>query len=275
MQLLIDLLAFLEPYGTHSYIVMFGILLACGFGLPMPEDVVLITGGILASHGVTQLWLVNIVCMAGVLIGDSTIFWIGRTLGNQVKTKGVFKKVFTESRDATVRKVFDRYGNKVIFMARFMPGLRTPIFMTAGTYHVGFLKFIALDGLAALLSVPMWVYIGFVFGKNLEELEVKIRQFKFGIYSILALLVIIFVSYAFIKRRASTTTTTTTTSTSTSASVRHAGQLQKEPSRPSHSQTCPRTERCHCPRRLNLSAAPTEGRLVALCRTPTPCKDMS
>jgi membrane protein DedA with SNARE-associated domain len=202
MQLLIDLLAFLEPYGTHSYIVMFGILLACGFGLPMPEDVVLISGGILASHGVTQLWLVNLVCMLGVLIGDSTIFLLGRTLGAQVKTKGIFKKIFTEKRDESVRKVFDRYGNKVIFMARFMPGLRTPIFLTSGIYKVKFWKFFMLDGLAALLSVPLWVWVGFVFGKNLEELEVKIRQFQFGIYSVLGLLVIIFVAYGLIKRRA-------------------------------------------------------------------------
>ena len=201
MQLLIDLLAFLEPYGTHSHIVMFGILIACGFGLPMPEDVVLLSGGVLASHGVTKLWLVNVVCLGGVLIGDSTIFWIGRTLGAQVKTKGVFKKVFTESRDETVRRFFDKYGTRVIFMARFMPGLRTPIFLTAGTFKVNFAKFAALDGFAALLSVPLWCWVGFEFGKNLEDLDIKIRQFGWGIHSLLGAAVIIFVLYRLVKRR--------------------------------------------------------------------------
>jgi membrane protein DedA with SNARE-associated domain len=202
MQLLIDLLAFLEPYGTHSYFVMFGILIACGIGLPMPEDVVLISGGVLASHGVTELWLVNVVCLGGVLVGDCTIFWIGRTLGAQVKTKGVFKKFFTESRDETVRRVFNNYGTKVIFMARFMPGLRTLVYLTAGTFNVNFAKFAVLDGFAALLSVPLWCWVAFEFGKNLEELDIKVHQFKWSIYLVLAGAVIIFVLCGLIKRRA-------------------------------------------------------------------------
>lgn len=201
MRLLIDLLAFLTPYGTYSYFVMFGILMACGFGLPMPEDIVLISGGILASHGVTQLWLVNVVCMAGVLIGDGTIFLLGRRFGPSIKQMGFFKKVFTESRDQAVRRVFDKYGDKVIFMGRFMPGLRTPIFLTAGTYQVKPWKFFLLDGFAAVISVPLWIWIGFFFGKNLEELEVKIHEFQFGIYSILAGLIIAFIAYKILKRR--------------------------------------------------------------------------
>jgi membrane protein DedA with SNARE-associated domain len=202
MRILLDLLAFLTPYGPHSYFVMFGILIACGFGLPMPEDVVLITGGILASHGVTQLWLVNIICLAGVVMGDGIIFFIGRTFGQQVKSKGVFRKIFTESRDESVRKVFHKYGDKVIFMARFMPGLRTPIFLTSGIYQVRPIKFFALDGVAALISVPLWIWIGFLFGKNLEELEIKIRQFKFGIYGVLGAIVLAYAAYALVKRRA-------------------------------------------------------------------------
>ena len=69
MRALLDLLEFLMPYGTHSLIVVFLILLACGFGLPMPEDIILITSGILASHGVVQLHQAQLVCFAGVLIG--------------------------------------------------------------------------------------------------------------------------------------------------------------------------------------------------------------
>lgn len=202
MRLLIDLLAFLTPYGTHSYVVMFGILVACGFGLPMPEDVVLVTGGILASHGVTHLWLVNIVCMAGVLIGDSTIFFLGNKFGRTLKTRGVFKRIFTEKRDKNVKALFDKYGDKVIFMGRFMPGLRTPIFFTSGMYHVTPWKFLLLDGTAALISVPLWIWIGFLFGKNLEELERQMHRAQVGIYSAVGVIVVAFIIYLVVKKKA-------------------------------------------------------------------------
>lgn len=201
MQILIDLLTFLTPYGTHSYFVMFGILIACGFGFPMPEDVVLITGGILASHDVTNFWMVNAVCMAGVLMGDGIVFSLGRYFGPQIKKKGIFKKIFTEKVDRRAEAIIKKYGDKVVFMARFMPGLRTPIFLTCGIYQVKPWKFVALDGFAALISVPLWIYIGYVFGQNLEELEHKIRSVQYGLYAGLLALILVFVGIALFKRR--------------------------------------------------------------------------
>lgn len=201
MQILIDLLAFLTPYGTHSYFVMFGILIACGFGFPMPEDIILITGGILASHGVTHFWGVVLVCMAGVLLGDGIVFSLGRFAGPQIKKKGIFKKIFTEKVDQRAQAIIHKYGDKVVFMARFMPGLRTPIFLTCGVYQVKPWKFVILDGLAAMISVPLWIYIGYVFGQNLEDLEAKIRHVQFGLYAGLAVLIAIFIAVALVKRR--------------------------------------------------------------------------
>jgi membrane protein DedA with SNARE-associated domain len=86
-------------------------------------------------------------------------------------------------------------------MARFMPGLRTPIFMTCGIYQVSFWKFLTLDGLAALISVPVWVYVGVIFGENLELLEQKIRQFQVGIYSLLGGLIALGILYAIVKKK--------------------------------------------------------------------------
>lgn len=201
MQLLIDLLNFLTPYGPHSYYVMFAILIACGFGFPMPEDIVLITGGMLASRDITDFWIVNAVCMAGVLGGDSAVFLIGRRFGPGLKQKKFFRRIVSEKIDKRVDRVIQKYGDKVIFMARFMPGLRTPIFMTCGIYQVRYWKFFTLDGLAALISVPLWIYVGLIFGENLEMLERKIKQFQVGIYSLLGAVVVLFIVYALVKRR--------------------------------------------------------------------------
>lgn len=186
MSRIVQLLDFLIPYGVHSYFVMFGLLLACGFGLPLPEDVILITGGILASRGVTGYWTTVAVTLTGVLIGDGAIFFMGRMAGPRIKSSFLFRHILTEHRNEKVRLDLQKYGHNVIFLARFMPGLRMPIYLTTGMYHVPAWKFFLLDGLAALISVPLWIHLGYLFGSNLEELERRIDHFRLGFYIVLA-----------------------------------------------------------------------------------------
>ena len=201
MKLLIDLLHFIQPYGSYSYGVILAVLLACGFGLPLPEDVTLVAGGILASRDIIDFKFTVAVCMVGVLAGDGTIFFLGSRYGKRLRRAKFFSLVLPEKRDAAVKSIFDKYGDKVIFMARFMPGLRTPLFFATGSYHVPFWKFFMLDGLAALISVPLWVYVGYLFGANLEELERVMRHAQAGIFLGLGLITLFFVGVYFLKKR--------------------------------------------------------------------------
>ena len=72
--------------GTHGWVAygtIFGILVACGLGVPFPEDVSLITGGFLVFRGSANLPLMVATGFLGILTGDSIIFWAGRRLGNR------------------------------------------------------------------------------------------------------------------------------------------------------------------------------------------------
>jgi len=201
MTILIDLLNFIQPYGTYSYFVILAVLLACGFGLPLPEDITLVAAGILAARNIIDFNSAVVLCMVGVLLGDGIVFGLGSRYGTRLRNTKFFSIIIPERRDAAVKAVLQKYGDKVIFMARFMPGLRTPIFFATGSYHVSFWKFLFLDGFAALISVPLWVYVGFLFGSNLEELEKVVRKAQFGIYTALAFLIVLFISAYFLKKR--------------------------------------------------------------------------
>ena len=201
MKILIDLLNFIQPYGTYSYFVILAVLLACGFGLPLPEDITLVAAGILAARNIIDFNSAVSLCMVGVLLGDGIVFGLGSRYGTRLRNTKFFSIIIPERRDAAVKAVLQKYGDKVIFMARFMPGLRTPIFFATGSYHVSFWKFLFLDGFAALISVPLWVYVGFLFGSNLEELEKVVRKAQFGIYTALAFLIVLFISAYFLKKR--------------------------------------------------------------------------
>jgi len=176
VQILIDFLQFLEPYGFYSHFVIFGVLLACGFGLPMPEDIVLVSSGILASRGLSEFWLMTTICLIGVIVGDKIIFFLGRRYGVSLKQSRLLRHIFSKRNDESIKALFGKHGHRIIFLGRFMPGLRAPIFFTSGVYQVSPSRFLALDGGAALLSVPAWIGIGYLFGQNLEMLEARSHQ---------------------------------------------------------------------------------------------------
>jgi membrane protein DedA with SNARE-associated domain len=175
-----------ELLGGHSlhvgYAFVFVVLVLCGFGLPMPEDVVLVTGGVLAwlasdlesaTFGTMLadrgLLVMVAVGLCGILAGDSIIFLAGRSFGARVADFRPLRRVITPEKLEKVEKLMRRRGNVVVVIARFLPGLRAPTYFTAGHARLPYWEFLLFDGAAALISAPLWVCIGFYFGSNIEE----------------------------------------------------------------------------------------------------------
>ena len=138
----------------------FLILVICGLGLPLPEDIVLVTAGILAQDDGRSWIPVAVLMWFGVLLGDSIMFLLGRRFGGKLLAWQGTHHLFPPAKQAKVKALFDRHGATVLLIARFLPGLRAPIFSTAGAMRVPYLKFAFHDGLAAVLSVPLFVWRG-------------------------------------------------------------------------------------------------------------------
>ncbi len=138
----------------------FMVLILCGLGLPVPEDVVLVSAGALGEMDGRKWTDVALLMYAGVMLGDTTIFFAGRYYGSRLRASRWFQRYFSEKKQTKVENLFDRYDSWVLFVGRFLPGLRAPVFFTAGSTRVKFWKFILFDGLAALISVPFFVWLG-------------------------------------------------------------------------------------------------------------------
>jgi membrane protein DedA with SNARE-associated domain len=162
----------LIKYFQHSPLSLWGpffVLLLCGLGLPLPEDVVLVTAGALGQIDGRSWIEVSAVMYAGVMLGDSTIFFAGRYFGARLRGSRWFQRYFSAKKQAKVEDLFERYHSRVLFVGRFLPGLRAPIFFTAGSTRVKYWKFFFFDGLAALLSVPFFVWLGHWLWANFHE----------------------------------------------------------------------------------------------------------
>lgn len=153
-----------------SYLLIFGVLLVSGLGVPLPEDISLITAGILVSLNKMSFLGACTIGFLGVMAGDCILFFLGYYMGERVFKLPLFNKIFTPKRIEMASKKVHNNSKLICFTARFLPGLRSPIFLTAGTLKVKPIIFLSLDGGAALFSVPIWVFVGSWFGNNVEAI---------------------------------------------------------------------------------------------------------
>lgn len=208
----------IQIFVTYGYFAVFGVLLLSGFGLPIPEDITLVAGGFISSlscsidasflPAIRQCHEVHImvaVGMAGVLLGDSSMFLIGRIFGQKVLNFPVFSKIITQQRFEWAQQKFAKYGKIFVFAARFMPGLRSPIFIMTGiSRKVPYLTFFMIDGLAALISVPLWVYVGFWGERQLSDmgtLEHYVKKGQLSILSMIGIMIIGTICFWFIRKK--------------------------------------------------------------------------
>lgn len=189
-------------YSSFGYFSVFGMLLLCGFGVPIPEDISIIAGGIIAGLGYGNVHIMCVVSFLGVIIGDLIVYSIGRFFGNRIFNRKFGQKILKKGWYEKIVKSFNDNGKMVLFVARFMPGLRTPIYLTAGiTKFVSYPVFFIIDGFAALISVPVWNYLGFYSASNRELLIKWMRDTKIAIVIILAVVISAYVIIKLIKNR--------------------------------------------------------------------------
>lgn len=191
--IVIQLLDLFQSLGTaQAYALIVGVLFACGIGLPIPEDITLITAGILSSLGTISFHGAMIAGFLGVLVGDSILFFLGRKFGARAYSFPVIRRLWTPERIAIAESKIRRNGKFICFIARFMPGLRAPIYLTAGTLGVKPAVFLLSDGFAALISVPIWIYVGNWFGDNLDGVLAFAKKVNTGLLIALGVVVIVF-----------------------------------------------------------------------------------
>ncbi len=144
-------------------------LLAAGLGLPLPEDLVLLTAGGLSHRGGVALPLTVAVCAAGVLGGDLILFLTARRLGPAALSRRPFRALLPPERRTRIEGMLRRRGPAVIFVARHLAGIRAPTFALAGIHGMPLRTFLMWDALGACVSVPLTVVIGYLFSEHLDR----------------------------------------------------------------------------------------------------------
>ena len=153
--------------GHFPYLGLFILLILGGIGLPFPEGATLILCGLLISTKVIKPVYALVIVYLGVLIGDYLFYSIGRKYGRMIIKHKVFRKVLPPQRLEMLENKFNKWGILFIMIGGRLIG---EIFLVAGILKMSRIKFLTIDVLSSLLTVAIWVGLGYVGGHTLQKI---------------------------------------------------------------------------------------------------------
>ena len=161
-----NLVSVVQEYGIWTYLILFFIIFfETGFVIfPfLPGDSLLFVGGAAAASGILDLHLLIIVIILGAVIGDTVNYWIGNYLGVHVFLERFPTLVKKEYIDRTYG-FYEKYGGATIFVARFVPLVRTFAPFLAGVGTMQYRRFLFYNILGAACWAVGLVLVGYYFG---------------------------------------------------------------------------------------------------------------
>ncbi|MFA6524566.1 MAG: VTT domain-containing protein [Candidatus Paceibacterota bacterium] len=156
------------------------------FGFFLPGDSLLFTAGILASAGYFNVGLLFLGSFICAILGDSFGYYFGKKIGPKIFSKPDSFFWSKNNLDKTA-KFFERYGDKAITLARFVPIVRTFTPIMAGVGQMNYKKFIFWNILGGFLWTGSMTFGGYFLGSYIKDVDK---------YILPIVLVIIFISVA-------------------------------------------------------------------------------
>lgn len=151
----------------HGYLAIAGIVAGDGVFPLFPGETVVVTGGTLAATGNLSLLGVILAGAIGAVIGDSSAYWLGRAGG--VPIRRFFSRLAGHDRVLAAERMVARRGPALVFVGRFLPGIRLAINLSCGAGQMAYKRFIIFDSLGALLWSTQAAALGYIFGKSFES----------------------------------------------------------------------------------------------------------
>jgi membrane protein DedA with SNARE-associated domain len=153
-----------------GYLGFFVFIAATGCGLPIPEEAAIVIAGVLSSQGQLNPWIAFAACLAGAIVGDSFMYGIGYRWGHRLFTSHPrFAKLLAEENEAQFHQQLHNHALKIMFIARFLIGIRAPVYVMTGAIRMPYRRFIVYDIISATFVVGTVFWLSYMFGANVQE----------------------------------------------------------------------------------------------------------
>lgn len=201
-----------QPWMIYGLVIL--MMYFSSFGLPLPEEVTLLSAGFIAFMGnrpdlfppppgagdPVNPYVLAAVATFAVASSDFLIYLIGRIWGSKALDTRFVKKFLKEDSRTKIESFTKKYGALAVGIFRFTPGLRFAGHLLCGAFQLPAWKFLLADSFVVLISVPTQVLLIVFYG---EEILGFLKTFKIVIFSFLAVAGVI---YAYWKWKQKTVT---------------------------------------------------------------------
>lgn len=150
------------------------------FGFFLPGDSLLFTAGLLASQGYFNIVVLIFGLIIASILGDNVGYAFGRKIGPAIFKKEdsfFFNKKYVEK----AHNFYEKYGNKTIILARFVPVVRTFAPIVAGVGAMDYKKFITYNCIGGILWSVLLTGAGFILGSIIPGIDKYLLPIIFGI----------------------------------------------------------------------------------------------
>ncbi len=187
---------FTNIISTAGYAGVFFLMVLESMVAPVPSEAVMPFAGVLWFLGEMSFWPIVIFSTLGSIVGSLISYYAGLYGGRPLLQK-YGKYVLLSEHDLTLtERFFEKYGDKTIFVSRFIPVVRHLISIPAGTGKMNVFKFILYTVLGAGMWNAFLIYAGYYLGNNWTE----IRKYSEVIDIVLVAAIIALLGFYFYKR---------------------------------------------------------------------------
>ena len=153
----------INQYGAWTYAILFAVIfMETGFVVTpfLPGDSLLFAAGTFAALGSMNVWLLVLLLIIAAIVGDTVNYWIGHYLGDRAYNIKWIKREYLDRTHA----FFEKHGGKTIFLARFVPIVRTFAPFVAGMGRMSYSYFFSYNVFGGIVWVLLFTFLGYFFG---------------------------------------------------------------------------------------------------------------
>lgn len=158
---------------------------------PIPADVMILLGGVLAGRGVVEPALVFLVVWIGNVGSALAMYALGRHFGASFFQGRLGNTLLPPLQAAALTRAYRRYGVPILFFSRFLPVFRPVVPVFAGVARVGLWRTALPIGLASAIWYGFVVYLGTIAGANWRNFMASISEVGGWLWIVTALLLLL------------------------------------------------------------------------------------